>query len=154
MDILKQAAVIMEKRQLITANKEKYSISASSRLLEIPRSSYYYKVAEAVLEAELETKVKDVFLGNKAWFGAKKIKEALETQVIRRIMKRLNLVCVYQKASFKPHSKGKNEAPVPNHLNREFHDRKPLEGLVTGLTYVRVGIRWAYVCFNIYLYNW
>ena len=52
-------------------------------------------------------------------------------------MRGLNLVCVYQKAAFKPHSKGKIKL-VPNHGNREFTDRKPLEVLVIDLTYVRV----------------
>ena len=42
---------------------------------------------------------------------------------------------------------------VPNYENREFTDRKPLEVLVTDLTYVRVGIRWAYICFSIVLSN-
>lgn len=38
LDILKQVAVIIE---VITANKEKYSISAMCCWLNIPRSSYY-----------------------------------------------------------------------------------------------------------------
>ncbi|EPT77378.1 hypothetical protein SAG0212_09825, partial [Streptococcus agalactiae str. Gottschalk 2864] len=52
-------------------------------------------------------------------------------------MKRLNLVSVYQKATFKPHSRGKNEAPIPNHLDRQFKQERPLQALVTDLTYVR-----------------
>lgn len=128
--------------------------------MEIPRSSYYYKRAELLSEIELETKIKEVFLENKARFGARKIKRILQTQGIqlsrrriRRIMKRLNLVCVCQKAAFKPHSKRKNEAPVPNYLERQFDNQKPLEVLGTDLTYVRVGTRWAYVSFIIDLYN-
>lgn len=39
----------------------------------------------------------------------------------------------------------KNEAPIPNLLAREFDQEKPLEAIVTDLTYVRVGNRWAYV---------
>lgn len=65
----------------------------------------------------------------------------------------LNLVSVYQQASFKPHSKGKNEAPIPNRLARQFNQEKPLEAIVADLTYVRVGKRWAYVCLIIDLYN-
>ncbi|MEQ9810555.1 IS3 family transposase, partial [Streptococcus jiangjianxini] len=71
----------------------------------------------------------------------------------RRIMKRLNLVSVYQQTSFKPCSKGKNEAPIPNLLDRQFNQERPLEAIVTDLTYVRVGKRWAYVCLIIDLYN-
>ena len=67
-------------------------------------------------------------------------------------MRGLNLVCVYQKAAFKLHSKGKIKL-VPNYGNREFTDRKPLEVLVTDLTYVRVGRHWDYACFSIVLSN-
>ena len=42
---------------------------------------------------------------------------------------------------------------VPNYENREFTDRKPLEVLVTDLTYVRVGRHWDYACFSIILYD-
>lgn len=77
------------------------------------------------------------FWGDKARFGARKIKQVLKTQglcltcrCIGHIMKRLSLVCVYSKAAFQTHSKGKNEASVPNYLNREFNNRKPLEVLV------------------------
>lgn len=47
----------------------------------------------------------------------------------------------------------KNEAPIPNLLAREFDQEKPLEAIVTDLTYVRVGNRWAYVCLIIDLFN-
>ncbi|MGX7776730.1 IS3 family transposase [Streptococcus pluranimalium] len=161
LDILKQAAVIMApKREIVTANKDKYSISAMCRWLDLPRSSYYYKFTEAVSEADLEEKVEQIFLESKSRYGARKIKQCLATdgitlsrRRIRRIMKRLNLVSVYQQASFKPHSKGKNEAPIPNRLARQFHQEKPLEAIVTDLTYVRVGKRWAYVCLIMDLYN-
>ncbi|WP_438838288.1 IS3 family transposase [Streptococcus pluranimalium] len=160
-DILKQAAVIMApKREIITANKDKYSISAMCRCLKIPRSSYYYKATEPVSEAELEAKVIQIFRESKSRYGARKIKKRLEVQGmtvsrrrIRRIMKRLTLVSVYQQSSFKPHSKGKNEASIPNLLARQFNQEKPLEAIVRDLTYVRVGKSWAYVCLMIDLFN-
>ena len=130
------------------------------RWLNLPRSSYYYKAVKPVSEAELEENIKAIFLESKSRYGARKIKKCLENQGmtlsrrrIRRIMKRLNLVSVYQKATFKPQSKGKNEAPVPNLLERQFNQQKPLETLVTDLTYVRVANRWAYVCLIIDLFN-
>ncbi|MDV6023564.1 IS3 family transposase [Streptococcus canis] len=161
LDILKQAAVIMApKREVITANKDKYSISAMCRWLGIPRSSYYYKAVESVSDTELEEKIKAIFLESKARYGARKIKKCLKNEGIqlsrrriRRIMHRLNLVSVYQKAAFKPYSKGKNEAAIPNHLARQFHQEKPLKALVSDLTYVRVGNGWAYVCLIIDLFN-
>ena len=42
---------------------------------------------------------------------------------------------------------------VPNYENREFTDHKPLEVLVTDLTYVRIGRHWDYACFSIVLSN-
>lgn len=130
------------------------------RWLNIPRSSYYYRSVAPVSEAELEEKIKSIFLESKARYGARKIKKSLESEGIqlsrrriRRMMKRLNLVSVYQKIAFKPHANGKNEATIPNRLARQFNQEKPLEVLVTDLTYVRVDNRWAYVCLIIDLFN-
>lgn len=130
------------------------------RWLNIPRSSYYYQAVNPVSEDDLEDKITYIFLESKSRYGARKIKKCLEKdgiilsrRRIRRIMKRLNLVSVYQKAAFKPYSKGKNEAPIPNRLDRQFDQERPLEALVTDLTYVRVDRRWAYVCLIIDLFN-
>lgn len=130
------------------------------RCLNIPRSSYYYQAVETKSEEELEEKVQNIFSKSKSRYGARKIKKCLEAEGgslsrrrVRRIMKKLNLISVYQKAAFKPHSKGKNESWIPNLLNRQFDQHKPLEVLVTDLTYVRVGKRWAYVCLVIDLFN-
>ncbi|HEO7463978.1 TPA: IS3-like element ISSag2 family transposase [Streptococcus agalactiae] len=161
LDILKQAAVIMApKREIITANKDKYSISKMCRWLNMPHSSYYYQAVESVSETEFEETIKRIFLDSESRYGSRKIKICLNNEGItlsrrriRRIMKRLNLVSVYQKATFKPHSRGNNEAPIPNHLDRQFKQERPLQALVTDLTYVRVGNRWAYVCLIIDLYN-
>ncbi len=69
------------------------------RWLNIPRSSYYYKAAELVSEAELEERVKHIFLESKSRYGTRKIKKCLEREGInlsrrriRRIMKRLDRV--------------------------------------------------------------
>ena len=95
------------------------------RWLNIPRSSYYYQ--------------KDGII--------------LSRRRIRRIMERLHLVSVYQQAAFKSHSKGKNKAFIPNRLDRQFDQERPLEALVTDLTYVRMDRRWAYVRLIIDLFN-
>ena len=78
------------------------------RWLNIPRSSYYYQAVDPVSEADLEDKITYIFLESKSRYGARKIKKCLEKdgiilsrRRIRRIMKRLNLVSVYQKAAFK-----------------------------------------------------
>ncbi len=92
------------------------------RWLNMPHSSYYYQAVESS-ETSQET-IKRIFLDSESRYGSRKIKICLNNEGItlshhqnRRIMKRLNLVSVYQKAIFKPHSRGKNEAPIPNHLD-------------------------------------
>ena len=76
--------------------------------LKIPRSSFYYKAVVPVSEAQLEEMVERIFLDSKSRYGARKTKKCLEAQGItlsrrriRCIMKRLNLVSVYQKPTFK-----------------------------------------------------
>ena len=130
------------------------------RWLNIPRSSYYYQAVEQGAEAVFEETIKTIFHESKSRYGVRKIKKCLEKdgitlsrRRIRRIMKCLNLVSVYQKAAFKPHFKEKNEAPISNRLARQFDKEKPLEALVTDLTYVRVNDRWAYVCLIIDFFN-
>lgn len=130
------------------------------RMLHIPRSSYYYRAVEPVSETELEERVRTLFEETQSRYGARKLKQLLKSEGvtvsrrrIRRIMMKLNLVSVYQRTSFKPHSKGKNEASIPNQLNRQFDEHKPLSALVTDLTYVRIGNRWAYVCLILDLFN-
>lgn len=70
--------------------------------------AYYYKAVEPVSEVELGEIIKRIFLESKSRYGARKIKKYLENDGITlsrrwicRIMKKLNLVSVYQKAPLK-----------------------------------------------------
>ncbi|WP_152023764.1 IS3 family transposase [Vagococcus penaei] len=160
-DILKQAALIFgPKRQVIKANKHKYSISAMCRVLKISRQTYYYQEKKPLLESELEEIVEMIFRQNKKAYGARKIKKALSLEgiilsrrKIRRIMRHRNLVSVYTKAYFKVVSSNVNESKITNQLKRHFNSVMPLEKVVTDLTYVKVGNRWHYVCLILDLFN-
>ena len=46
-----------------------------------------------------------------------------------------------------------NQSEISNELNREFHDKNPLEAIVSDLTYVRVNQRWHYICTIMDLHN-
>ncbi|MGX7015143.1 IS3 family transposase [Vagococcus silagei] len=160
-DILKQAALIFgPKRQVISANKHKYSISAMCRVLNISRQTYYYKEKKPLIESEIEERVEKIFQQNKKAYGARKIKKALSLdginlsrRKIRRIMRQRHLVSVYTKARFKVMASKTNESPIKNQLNRNFVSHIPLEKIVTDLTYVRVGNHWHYVCLILDLFN-
>ena len=86
-------------------------------------------------------------------YGARKIKAALERRGVtasrRRvvnIMKRRGMTSAYARRTFKPHKTRVNEARLANILDREFDGYGPRTHLAGGLTYVRVGGKWAYAC--------
>ena len=65
----------------------------------------------------------------------------------------LNLIYTYQTASFKPHSKGKNEARSQLWKQRIYRPQAIRSAGDRFDFYVRFRIRWAYICFSIDLYN-
>ena len=85
--------------------------------------------------------------------GAGKIKAALERRGVtasgRRIvniMKRRGMAGAYARRRSEPHRTRADGAGLANILDREFDGYEPRAHLAGGLTYVRVGGEWAYVC--------
>ena len=92
--------------------------------------------------------------------GAGKIKAALERRGVtasgRRIvdiMKRRGVTGAYARRRSEPHRTRADGAGLANILDREFDGYGPRAHLAGGLTYVRVGGEWAYVCLLIGLAN-
>lgn len=101
------------------------------RVLQVNRSSYYYKTKQKPDESELSSEITEIFKASRNNYGTRKIKkELMKTgkQVSRRrigqIMKRNALVSNYTTAQFKPNKNTCNESKAENILNRQFHDRK------------------------------
>lgn len=61
-------------------------------------------------------------------------------------MVKRGLVSAYTCKKYRVHSSKSNEAAIPNLLDRDFNNQAPGACVVSDLTYVRVGTRWAYVC--------
>ena len=85
--------------------------------------------------------------------GAGKIKAALERRGVtasgRRIvsiMRRRGMAGAYARRTSEPHRTRADGAGLANILGREFDGYGPRAHLAGGLTYVRVGGEWAYVC--------
>ena len=85
--------------------------------------------------------------------GAGKIKAALERRGVtasgRRIvsiMRRRGMTSAYARRRSEPHKTRVDEAWLANILGREFDGYEPRTHLAGGLTCVRVGGKWAYVC--------
>ena len=131
-----------------------------SKLLGVSRSQVYYEPVGKKPEKELEEKIRWIFENSRKNYGSRKIKAVLKREgslvslrKIRIIMKKYDLVSKYTKTKYKKTKEGCNNAEVANIVNREFNDRKPLEVIISDLTYVRVLSRWAYVCLILDLAN-
>jgi len=130
------------------------------RVLGIKRSTYYYQAKPRCSETDLEKRVLAIFKENQCVYGARKIKVELRKENLTvsrrrivRLMKQQGLVSVYTLAQFKPQKNTPNEDLVQNELNRQFDPPKPLDVVVSDLTYVRVGNRWHYICVLVDLFN-
>ena len=137
-------------------------------VLEIPRSTYYYYANLAreqrrkVEDKELSKDIMRIFKESRNNYGTRKIKKELEKQLepkqvsrrrIGRLMREMGLVSNYTVAQFKPHKSTSNESKIHNVLQRNFRQEKELAVIVSGLTYVRVGKNWHYVCLFVDLFN-
>ena len=130
------------------------------KVLRISRQTYYYKEKTKTSEAKLEELIESIFNKSRKNYGTRKIKKELmnlgfcvSRRKISRIMKARRLVSNYTKAHFRAVKSTVNESTNKNILNRNFSNRRPLEAIVTDLTYVRVGKSWHYICLILDLYN-
>ena len=131
-----------------------------SRLLGISRSIVYYQRTPISHDTSLENLINQIFNDSRKVYGSRKIKKVLERRgllvsrrKIQRIMKKYKLESKYTLKQYKRTESGSNESEVGNVLDRQFSERKPLEVIVSDLTYVRVLNRWGYVCLIIDLFN-
>lgn len=113
--------------------------------LKIGRSNYYTYQEKTDKEDPITKHIKRIFRDSKNTYGTRRIKVELakEGQLVSRrrvgrIMAKNGLISVYTAAQYKVYKTSCNESEVGNELNREFHNKKPLEAKVSDLTYVRV----------------
>ena len=145
---------------MIQNNIHKYSVSAMCKVLQIPRSTYYYEAKEKTNDTTLETTIIKIFKDSRSTYGTRKIKVELSKlghQVSRRrigrIMKANGLVSRYTIAQFKPYVDQCNESKTAHLVKRNFKYQEQLNVVVSDLTYVRVGMSWNYICILIDLFN-
>ena len=145
---------------MIKANAHKYSVSAMCRVLKVNRSTYYYEAKSRPDESELVSDITEILESSRHNYGTRKIKKELEKQGkqisrrrIGRIMKQGGMVSNYTTEQFKPQKDKCNESNVKNVLNRQFKEQAYRNVVVSDLTYVRVGLKWNYVCVLVDLFN-
>jgi len=145
---------------VIRSNAHKYCVSAMCKVLQIPRSTYYYESKATESDDEITPRVIEIFKASRNNYGTRKIKVELKKlgfvvsrRKIGRIMKFNGLVSNYTVAQYRPHVDKCNESKVANKLNREFNTETPYSVVVSDLTYVRVKNRWNHVCLLVDLFN-
>ena len=123
------------------------------KVLNVPRSTYYYEAKSKQDETQLVADIIEIFRRSRNNYGTRKIRNELRDlgQVVSRrrigrIMKQEGLVSNYTIAQFKPHVAKCNEDKINNVINRDFNNQPHLNVVVSDLTYVRVGDRWHYIC--------
>lgn len=133
-----------EKAVIIGALKDKYSLSALLKKLDMPRSSYFYQMK--VLHGrdkyeELRRKIRDLFEINKERYGYRHIDILLKNQgivvsekVVRRIMKEDKLTVKLRKTRKYNSYKGEISPAVENVVNRNFHAEQPNQKWLTDIT--------------------
>lgn len=144
---------------MIAGNAHRYPISAQCDILGIARSTYYQRKDNPDLprtridDGALGKDIERVFKENRSVYGARKIRHKLAQEGIvasrariGRIMKNQGLVSAYTKKRHRPAKDRPNEARLANLVDRTFSGRRPLDVLVSDLTYVQVGGRWGYTC--------
>lgn len=102
------------------------------RVLQVPRSTYYYESKVNDSTDEVAPKVIEIFKASRNNYGTRKINVELKKlghivsrRRIGRIMKQNGLVSNYTVAQYKSHLDKYNESKVANELNREFNPDSP-----------------------------
>ena len=120
---------------------------------------YYYLPVKSEIDEYLRSVVKTTFEQNKGVYGQKKLYKALRKngvsigkEKLSKIMKEGKLISKYVRRR-KPKSSGTgvNNDAICDKIERNFNDKKPLEVVVSDLTYVDINQQWHYICLLIEL---
>lgn len=130
------------------------------KILEISRSGYYKYKELKNNKDEHTILVCKVFKENQRAYGTRRIKQeckrqgvTLSRRRIARIMRSEALLSTYTIAKYRVSKSEVNNDLILNHVDRQFNDRGAYEVIVSDLTYVRVGLKWNYICTLVDLHN-
>ena len=133
-----------EKTVVVSALKEKYTLSLLLYKLSLSRSSYFYQMTvlrQPDKYAALRTLIKDTFHESKDCYGYRRIWKQLQNQgiilsekLVRRIMKEESLVvCFVNKRKYQSY-RGEITPEVENIISRNFHTDTPNTKWLTDIT--------------------
>jgi transposase InsO family protein len=130
------------------------------KILNVSRSTYYSFKEKVTFTDPLTNTVIKLFNENQYVYGTRKLKVELaklnhhpSRRRISKIMKSNDLVSAYTIKKYTPPKSIVNEEKAANIVNQNFDERKPLEIVVSDLTYVRIKHKWNYICIILDLHN-
>ncbi|WP_444323071.1 IS3 family transposase [Phascolarctobacterium faecium] len=151
---------------LIEKNCKHYSVQYLSSIYKVSRAGYYkwLKRKDTInsyqtMQRDLDLLIQEIHQQNPT-FGYRTTRDRLTLETgwkvcdisVWRSMKRLKIKGYIRKSRF-PTSTGAEHIKYPNKLARSFKSRKPLEKLVTDITYIKHKGKWNYLACFLDLYN-
>lgn len=146
--------------ELVERFKGVLSVQRICAYLSIPRSTYYYwknTIEEKNSKVELEKKISQLCRANKYRYGYRKItallrrEQLINHKAVQRIMQKYGWQCRVRVKKRKRN--GQPTIVAENYLKREFFATKPLERLVTDITYLPFGGKVLYLSSILDLFN-
>ncbi len=136
------------------------------RILHVDKSSYYHWIKTGCetkkVDGILNELISNVFVGSRANYGTRRIKEKLaqlhglvvSKRRIGSIMRTLGLVAKNKKRYKISTTDSNHNLPIaPNVLNRDFYANKPDEKYVGDITYIPTLEGWLYLAIVLDLYS-
>ena len=117
---------------VINELKQKYSITAILKVVDIPRSTYYYwfkQLEKPDKHSEIKEKIREIYEENHKRYGYRRITSILRKTMIinhktvQRLMREMGLFCRVRISKYKSY-KGEVGKITPNLLERDFKAEK------------------------------
>lgn len=157
-------APVSERIDEVLRLKDKYSIHALCRVLDINRSAVYHRDRRApektlveIEDEKLMPLIRDIFYEGREVLGAKRIRPKLRSmgyivseRRVCRLMKQLGLKVEH--GTKDNYSFRENSPYYVNRLHREFRPEAPNRAWVSDITMVRVGTSILFLCVIMDLY--
>jgi transposase InsO family protein len=123
------------------------------RVLNVPRSTFYYKESPKSIDTELENAVIEEFKRSRNNYGVRKLKVKLAQRKltvskkrIGKIMKKYNLISNYTLRKSNKRKSLVNADNIANVVDRAFDNRRKYDVVVSDLTYIKIAGKWYYLC--------
>lgn len=147
-------------------NNRQYPVEKMCKIFQVSRSSYYEWIQRKPSKLALEQQalledIRTIYSESKSRYGSYKIAHelvdrgwAVSRPRVARMMKKDGLRSIIKKRYRQCTTKSNHKLPIaPNHLDRNFHVRRPAEKWVSDITYIRTIQGWLYLTIIMDLYD-